>query len=286
MRLASLAIALVLAVTAGAVGQAAAQPAPDQPPGTVAESATQATGAPAPATGMEASGGYILGRDDVISVGLLGRNDFGGRARVQVDGTIQLPLIGKITAAEHTTSELAELIRKALQTGGYYADPIVNIEVVSFASRYVMVLGSFGSSGLIPMNRPYRLSELLARVGGVREGAADYIIVRSLDGQEKHYSIRELATGDISQDPFVKAGDKLYAPAADIFYVYGQVRSPGVFPVAANMTVQMALVRAGGVTEQGSDKSVEVTRGGKVIKLESSGKIQAGDVIFINEKLF
>ena len=284
MRLASLAIALVLA---GAVGQAAAQPTPDQPPGTVAESATQATGAPAPATGMEASGGYILGRDDVISVGLLGRNDFGGRARVQVDGTIQLPLIGKIVAAEHTTSELAELIRKALQTGGYYADPIVNIEVVSFASRYVTVLGAFGSSGLIPMNRPYRLSELLARVGGVREGAADYIIVRSLDGQEKHYSIRELATGDISQDPFVKAGDKLYAPTADLFYVYGQVKAPGVFPITGGeLTLKMALVRAGGVTDQGSDKKAEVTRGGKTITMDPTAKILPGDVIFIKEKLF
>jgi len=290
MRLASLAIALVLAVTVGAVGAASAQPVtPDQPPPgtTVAESATQATGAPAPATGMEASGGYILGRDDVIAVGLLGRNDFGGRARVQVDGTIQLPLIGKIVAAEHTTSELAELIRKALQTGGYYADPIVNIEVVSFASRYVTVLGAFGNSGLIPMNRPYRLSELLARVGGVREGAADYIIVRSLDGQEKHYSIRELATGDISQDPFVKAGDKLYAPTADLFYVYGQVKAPGVFPITGGeLTLRMALVRAGGVTDQGSDKKAEVTRGGKTITMDPTAKILPGDVIFIKEKLF
>jgi len=291
MRLASLAIALVLAVTAGAAGRAAAQPtSPEQPPPAdtgVATAETQATGAAAPATGMETSGGYILGRDDVIAVGLLGRNDWGGRARVQVDGTIQLPLIGKIPAAEKTTSELAEVIRKSLQTGGYYADPIVNIEVVSFASRYVTVLGAFGRSGLIPMNRPYRLSELLAHVGGVREGAADYIIVRSLNGQEKHYSIREIATGDLSKDPFVQAGDKLYAPAADLFYVYGAVKAPGVFPITGgDLTLRMALVRAGGVTDQGSDKKAEVTRGGKTLTLDPTAKILPGDVIFIKEKLF
>src|SRR5205807_8503310 len=100
-------------------------------------------------------------------------------------------------------------------------------------------------SRLIPMDRPYRRSELLARVGGVREGAAEYIIVRSLNGEEKRYSIRQIATGDLSQDPYVKAGDKLFAPVAEVYYVYGQVKSPGVFPVAPDMTVRMARARAG-----------------------------------------
>ncbi len=282
MRSFSIVVALVVTFLAGlAVPALAQQPAPPA-----------AAAAPPPSVGAqqtvgdEASGAYVLGRDDVIELTLLGRNDFGGRAKVQADGTIQLPLIGKMAAADKTTSELAEAVRKALQTGGYYADPIVNVEVVSFASRYVTVLGAFGTSGLIPMNRPYRLSELLAKVGGVKEGAADYIIVRSADGQEKHYTIRQLATGDLSQDPYVKAGDKLYAPIADIFYIYGQVKSPGVFPLVHDMTLRMAIARAGGVTDQGSDKKAQVTRAGKMVDVDSAGKIQPGDVVFIKEKLF
>jgi polysaccharide export outer membrane protein len=233
-----------------------------------------------------ASGGYVLGRDDVIEVSLLGRQEWGGRVRVQTDGTVQLALIGKLQAAEHTTSELSETIRKALQTGGFYADPIVNVEVVSFASRYITVLGAFGNPGLIPMNRPYRLSEILARVGGVREGGADYIIVRSANGAEKHYPIRDIATGDATQDPYVQSGDKLYAPIAEVFYVYGQVHTPGVFPVVNDMTLRMAIARAGGVTDQGSDKRAQVTRGGKTITVDSAGKILPGDVVFIKERLF
>jgi len=48
----------------------------------------------------------------------------------------------------------------------------------------------------------------------------------------------------------------------------------------------MALVRAGGVTDQGSDKKAEVTRGGKTITMDPTAKILPGDVIFIKEKLF
>ena len=52
---------------------------------------------------------------------------------------------------------------------------IVEVEVVSYASRYVTVLGAVGSPGLIPMDRPYRLSEILARVGGARQDGADHV---------------------------------------------------------------------------------------------------------------
>ena len=209
MRFASLAFAFVTTLAVSVGGSAVAQLPVGAPPPAAAPpqpaAVTQATGAPPIITGDTTSGAYVLGRDDVINVTLLGRQDFGGQARVQADGTIQLPLIGKVVAAEHTTSELSEQIRKSLQTGGYFADPIVNVEVMTFASRYITVLGAFGTPGLIPMNRPYRLSEILARVGGVRDGAADYIIVRSVTGAEKHYTIRDLATGDLSQDPYVAA---------------------------------------------------------------------------------
>lgn len=234
----------------------------------------------------DGSSGYVLGRDDVVEVGLLGGGAFGGRVRVQADGTIQLPFIGKIAAADRTSAELSETIRKALQTGGFFADPVVTVEVVGYASRYVVVLGAVGTPGLVPINRPYRVSEILARVGGVREGAADYLQVTSADGREQKLSIRELASSGGDKDPFVKAGDKIFSPAAETFYIYGQVNSPGNFAITSNMTVRMALAKAGGLTESGSDKKVDATRGGKKVKLKLDDSILPGDVLVVGERLF
>ena len=233
-----------------------------------------------------ASLAYVLGRDDSIEVGLLGRSDFGGRARVQADGTIQLPFIGKVAAAEKTTSELSDTIRKALQVGGFFADPVVTIEVVGFASRYVTVLGSVVSPGLVPINRPYRLSEILARVGGVRDGAAEYLMVRSDTGIEKRYVVKALATGGNDEDPYVSPGDKIYAPAGEIFYITGQVNAPGVFVLQSGMTVRMALAKASGLSESGSDKKIDVNRGGKKVKVKLEDKVEAGDVMVVGERLF
>jgi polysaccharide export outer membrane protein len=257
--------------------------------GSLMEAHAQNTGAAPSASisaGESTSGDYILGRDDVIEVTLLGRTDFGGRGRVQADGTIQLPLVGKIAAADHTASELSNDVRSALQKGGYFSDPIVSVEVVSYASRYVTVLGAVGSPGLVPINRPYRISEILARVGGVKENAADYLIVRSEKGAERRLLIRDLATGDSTQDPYVAPGDKIYSPPADLFYIYGQVNTPGGFALTDGMTVRMAIARGGGLTESGSDKSVQVNRGGKKTKLQPGDKLLPGDVLFVAERMF
>ena len=156
-----------------------------------------------------ASSAYVLGRDDVIEIGLLGRTDFAGRTRIQADGTIQLPLIGKVPVADRTTAEVSEAVRKSLIAGGFFSDPVVTVEVVGYASRYVTVLGAVGQPGLIPINRPYRISEILARVGGARDGAADHVIVRSDNGDERKLVIRDLATGGEEQVSVTRAGQKV-----------------------------------------------------------------------------
>jgi len=270
----ALAVSAGLSYSAGAWAQA---PAAATPP---------VQGAPPASDAGSGDAGYVLGRDDVIEVTLVGRTDFAGRARVQVDGTIQLPLIGRVVAAEKTTAEVADSVRLALKNGGFFEDPIVSVEVVAYASRYVTVLGAVGSPGLVPMNRPYRISEILARVGSVREGAADYLIVRTEKGEEKRLPIKDLATGDLNADPYVGPGDKIYAPVAEQFFIYGAVKGPGAYPLMTDMTVRQALARGGGLGDNGSDKKVEVTRGGKKTKLKLDDKVQPGDVLVVGERLF
>ncbi|RYG29574.1 MAG: polysaccharide transporter, partial [Burkholderiales bacterium] len=163
---------------------------------------------------------------------------------------------------------------------------VVNVEVTSYASRFVTVLGQVGAPGLVPINRPYRLSEILARVGSTQASAADYIVVRSEGGSEKRYQIEDLATGDATKDPYVTPGDKIFAPTAEVFYMSGQVNAPGPFPMKSGMTVRQAIARAGGLTASGSDKKVEVTRSGKKTKLSGDALVQPGDVLVVGERLF
>ena len=245
------------------------------------------TAAAAPPVPAEAPAtDYVLGSEDVIDVDVLGRPDFKTRARIEADGTIQLPLIGRLKASDRTARALGEQVGQELRNGGFFANPIVNVEVVSYASRYVTVLGAVGTPGLVSVNRPYRVSEILAKVGGVRDNGADYVILRGGQGTEQRLKVKDLAAGDLNQDPFVAPGDKIFAPAAELFYISGQVNAPGAYPMASDLTLQMAIARGGGLTASGSNRGVQVTRKGVKVKLDLNAKIEAGDVIVVKERFF
>jgi polysaccharide export outer membrane protein len=231
--------------------------------------------------------GYILGPDDVVEVEVLGRSDFKVRYKIDVDGNIKLPYVGAIPAAKKTTLELANDVRTALEKGGYFVNPIMRVEVVGYASRYVTVLGAVGSPGLLPVDRPYRLSEILARVGGVKDNAGDFVVLTPEAGESSRLSIKAVATGNASQDPIVRPGTKISVPQAELFYISGQVKAPGAYPVSEGMNLRMAIARGGGITDIGTEKGVKVTHtDGRAEKPGLDGKIKPGDVIVVGERLF
>lgn len=246
--------------------------------------------APAPATQAEndVTAGYVLGADDVVEVSVLGQPEFATRARVRANGTVQLPFIGEHPVAGETALSLSQKVSDRLRAGGYYAKPVVTVEIVSFASRYVIVLGDVGQPGLQPVDRDYRVSEVIARAGGLRDSGADFVILRRETGEELKLPFDKLATGSKDEDPVVRAGDKIYVPSAELFYIYGQVNAPGVYPIkgAGPMTVRKALARGGGVGPSGSTKKIKVFRNGEEIKVKLDDPIRPGDVVTVGERTF
>jgi len=229
---------------------------------------------------------YILGPGDVVEVDVLGQSEFKTRARVRSDGTIALPFLGDVAAQGTSPTSFAQKVAGALAQGGYYINPIVSVEVVSYASRYVIVLGAVAQPGLQPVDRDYRISEILARAGGIGGNGADYVVLTRADGQEQRLDFEKIATGTGTDDPTVSPGDKIYVPLAEQFFIYGQVNAPGAYALKDEMTLRKAIARSGGLSPSGSDKRVSVFRNGEKTKLELDEVVQAGDVIVIGERFF
>ena len=230
--------------------------------------------------------GYVLGSGDMLEISVLGREDYRARVQVQTDGTIELPLVGSVTAARKTALQLREDIRGRLKSGGYFANPVVNIAIVTYASRYVVVLGEVAAPGIVPIDRAYRVSEILARVGGTKESGADSLMITRQSGEEIKLNIREIAMGAGEKDPFVNAGDKIFVAAAPTFYVYGQVNAPGNYRIDAEMTLRKAIARSGGLTPMGSTKRAKVTRAGQEVRVGLDDPIKDKDVIVVGQKFF
>lgn len=95
---------------------------------------------------------------------------------------------------------------------------------------------------------------------------------------------RELQDADILREPKVTAEVTSIRPIS----VSGQVKSPGQFPYVNGMTVRAAVALADGYTYLATDKSVEITRGGKKfdVDITPETKVMPGDEIRIPGRFF
>ena len=258
----------------------------------VEQAAAQTAANPSTEQAPPLADGYILGPGDLVEVSVVGREEYKARVQVQVDGTIQLPFIRSVRAAEMTTAQLQDEIASRLREGGYYTDPVVSVIVAGYASRYVVVLGQVGTPGLLPIDRNYRLSEVVARVGGITAGGSETVVLTRQSGEQLSVTLEQMATGGPSMDPFVAAGDKIFVDRASegerpSFCIYGEVNSAGCFALGQDTSLRMALARAGGLTKLGSERKVEVYRNGEEIgKQDLSAPVMAGDVIKVGERFF
>jgi polysaccharide biosynthesis/export protein len=246
--------------------------------------------APPPAVATEQvslADGYVLGTGDTVEIAVLGRDDFRSRVQIQVDGTIQLPFIGDIPAINRTVLQLRNEIRAALIAGQYFNEPAVSVTVVSYASRYVTVLGEVATPGIVAIDRSYRLSEIMARIGGLRPSAADVITLVRVSGEALKLDMVAVATGDVSQDVIINPGDRIFVAQAPQFYIYGEVNGPGAYKLERNMSLRMALARGGGVTAQGTEKRVKVIRDGvELPKTDLNAPVQPNDTIRVGQRIF
>ena len=194
--------------------------------------------------------------------------------------------LGAVKVSDQTAAQVQDQVAKALDAMGIFIHPTVRVNVVSFTSRYVTVLGAFRSPGLVSVDRAYRVSEIMAKVGGIAENGADYLVLTPTQGQPRNLKIKDLATGDPSQDPYVQPGDKLFSPLAETFFISGEVKSPSTLVLTPGLTVGMAIAKAGGLTDLGSDKGIKAIRKGQTVNVTLDDKVQPDDIIKIKQRLF
>lgn len=272
-------VALLLPVTAFAQqGAPAPQGAPRPTPMTGQQSAVATTVNP---------DAYVLGINDEVVITVFGRADTTVTTRIAEDGTVTFPYVGAVKAQGETPRSLASKIASGLKSGGYFTNPIVNVDVKSFISNSVTVFGNVNSPGVLPLDRPLTVAMMIARAGGARADGADYAVLRRSDDQSEQKIYFNDLDAESGSGILLKPGDTLFVPVAEQFFVYGQVNSPGQFPIQRGMTVRQALARAGGPTLGGSEKKVSLYRDGKLTKKISLDElVRAKDVLRIGERLF
>ncbi len=96
----------------------------------------------------------------------------------------------------------------------------------------------------------------------------------------------ELIAGKLADGYLVDPSVSIQVAEARPFYIMGEVKNPGSYKYAANMTALSAVAMAGGFTYRARESAVHVTRNGAEEKIAVGEKILPGDVITVDERFF
>lgn len=222
---------------------------------------------------------YVIGIRDVLRVDVWEQPELTRTAEVSQDGTINLPLVGNLTASGRTVADLEREITERL-AGRYLVNPQVTLQVVEYRSKYVSVLGEVGGRGgkgvgKYPLRGRTTLLEILTEAGLGEEAGSECVVIRprqeprtgeegataSDGGEVIRIDLPELMRGDLLQNIELQDGDAIFIPKAQHYYVIGEVDKPGRYKFEKGTTVLKAVATAGGLTEKAASmKRVKILR--------------------------
>ena len=224
-----------------------------------------------------------LGPGDTIEISVLEVEELSKfRARIPLRGTITLPLIGPLLAANRTAIELEDDIRQRLRQK-YMHEPQVSVFIEEQKSQRISVVGAVNVGGVFTLSSRLRLADALALAGGltndadrvvyvIRHVPAEALAQASLQGEVQRVSthvadastppplrttqpheamvaidLEALTAGQAELNLPLLSGDVIHVPWAGSYYVGGQVERPGSFLLKSRITLDQAIVAAGGV---------------------------------------
>jgi polysaccharide biosynthesis/export protein len=232
-------------------------------------------------------GGYVLGPDDLISVRVLEIEEFSpqnlGAIRVDPQGNIRLPLVGRMHVAGLSVEQLEAKVTRDLTS--VMNDPEVTITVTEFGSRPVSVLGAVRNPGVHQISGRKTLFEVLSLAGGLSPDAGNAIkITRRVDAgplplagvtrdSRGEFFVGALNVRSVmeAKDPGVNIevlpNDVITVPKAELVYVVGAVKRPGGFVL--NEKEQMSILQALSLAE-GLD-SVAAAKSARILRQDDAG---------------
>jgi polysaccharide export outer membrane protein len=228
----------------------------------------------------EVSSGYILGPGDQVSIEFFNVPEYNGEKLVLVDGTLNLPIVGKVQVEGLTIEDTVD--RLAVVYGSYLRTPIVMVDLIAPRPISVGVSGEVTRPGSYDIDLVDGDSESIVEwptvveavqlAGGITEQADIRAIeIRRLDQNGNSQTMvldfwEILNSGSIDHDISLRHGDAIYIPIATALTpqeltrlseanfspeniqvsVSGEVATPGVVEVPPNAPLNQALLNAGG----------------------------------------
>jgi polysaccharide export outer membrane protein len=262
---------------------------------------------PPPLPGLDRSD-YRIGRQDLLEIKVFDVQELNQTVRVADDGSITMPLLGRLVVGGLTKTDLERTIADLLEER-YVRDPQVTVFVREYQSKRVAVTGAVKKPDTYEMLGRKTLLEMLSMAGGLdKDLGKEIIIFRRVEDAGTQRIPLDLEQLVYAADPAlnltVEPGDIIYVPTVEKIriFVTGAVKQPDMYEVPRDepISVLKAVTLAGGTTDRAAMKRVQIMRsdpGGERVTLVVNlrrvrrGKaedplLQKGDIVLVPESFF
>ena len=222
---------------------------------------------------------YIIGADDVLSITFWQQPDLNTQTTVRKDGMITLPIIGEVKAEGLSQKELSSSILEKISL--YNANiSQANVAVEEYNHRKIYLQGEVRSPGAFGFESIPDLWGAIREAGGPTEFAdlSSVSIIRD-DRESKVLMVdleAKLKEGSLEGLPQLKPKDTIWIPRSSLstpsgqplstsirgklYSIWGEVHSPGVYPLEAQIDLVEAISFAGGPTSSADLQKIKVLR--------------------------
>jgi polysaccharide export outer membrane protein len=252
---------------------------------------------------------YKIGPRDLLEIKVVELPELNLTVRVSEDGSITLPLLGRVELGELSKDAAEQKIASMLQEK-YVKNPQVSVFIKDYQSNRVALIGAVNKPGMYEIIGRMSLLELISKAGGFTENAGNemFVMREGKSGLRANLTIDLndlIMNGNQSLNIPLQPSDVVNVPIDRIIqiYVWGEVKNPGALAVrySKKITLLQAIAQAGGTTDSAKRSGVVITR-----KDEKTGKetrmtvnlneimrgkkpnimLMDGDVIFVPESFW
>ena len=251
---------------------------------------------------------YRIGPGDLLELRVFQVEELSQTVRVSEDGSITLPLLGRVMVEGLTQEGVVQKLAGLLQAK-YVKNPQVTIFIKEYKNQQVAVIGAVEKAGNYELVGRKNLLQIISMAGGFSEtfGNEAFILREGSDGQTSTISIDLkdlLVNGNQTLNIPIEPNDIINVPVDKEIrvFVMGRVTRPGAVKakLSEGITLFQAIADAGGLAEGAKEGSITITRkdkAGKEQKIKvnlkdiikgrkKDIKLQEGDVVFVPESFW
>ena len=155
-----------------------------------------------------------VGAGDVLEIRVYGEKDMTGLYRVEADGSIVFPHIGKVKVIGKTPPVIGFRIARKLRAG-YLRNPQVTVFVKEYNSKKITVFGHVKKPGIFRYTDNMTIIQAITEAGGFTDLADQdsTIVTRFKEGRKYRIRVKVKSIGEgRAQNFVVRPGDVIWVP--------------------------------------------------------------------------